>query len=435
MEQIIDEESHVVPDAQDFMNRSGITKAGDNYHIVSIIGPQSSGKSTLLNHMFGTNFTTMDETTGRQQTTKGIHASFVDQKILVFDIEGSDSRERGDAEGLFERKAALFALAMSEVVIINMWHNDVGRYNGSSFPLLKTVFEVNIQLFSAANENKCQLLFVIRDIAGEPKVIESQVRRDLELIWGQLTLPKEFFGKTFDDFFIFRFFALPHYRLKHNEFLDATKYLKGEFFNENQKDYLFAEPLGRVIPGDGLYQYISNVWESINENKELNLPSQKRTLSNFRCEEFANEAYKIFDERSTKEIGYVLEEGNSLNNFNEVSENIIHFVLDKYNRNSCRYVQEVVEEKLDGLKSKIGEKLLKYYEINCSLYIKMKENEFHKFIDNLPNKLSEFDGWEQKANEHLKQDVSSIQDFVHKTIVGTYHWEFDFSSFEADNEK
>ena len=102
----------------------------------------------------------MNEATGRQQTTKGIHAAYSEKsKILIFDIEGSDSRERGDADSLFERKAALFALALSEVVMVNMWQNDIGRYNASSIPLLKTVFEVNLQLFSS--ESKCHLLFVM----------------------------------------------------------------------------------------------------------------------------------------------------------------------------------------------------------------------------------------------------------------------------------
>lgn len=44
---------------------------GFNYNIVSILGPQSGGKSTLLNLMFHTNFVVMDDT-HRKQTTKGM---------------------------------------------------------------------------------------------------------------------------------------------------------------------------------------------------------------------------------------------------------------------------------------------------------------------------------------------------------------------------
>ena len=45
---------------------------GSDYQTVAVIGCQSSGKSTLLNLLFDTTFEIMDETQGRQQTTKGI---------------------------------------------------------------------------------------------------------------------------------------------------------------------------------------------------------------------------------------------------------------------------------------------------------------------------------------------------------------------------
>ena len=70
---------------------------GTEYRTVGIIGAQSSGKSTLLNRVFGTDFKEMNPKLGRSQTTKGIwtnHSS--DRGIIVFDIEGVDSKERGD---------------------------------------------------------------------------------------------------------------------------------------------------------------------------------------------------------------------------------------------------------------------------------------------------------------------------------------------------
>ena len=66
--------------------------------------------------------------------------------ILVMDVEGTDGRERGEDQD-FERKSALFALATSEVLIVNIWEHQVGLYQGANMGLLKTVFEVNMQLF------------------------------------------------------------------------------------------------------------------------------------------------------------------------------------------------------------------------------------------------------------------------------------------------
>lgn len=97
--------------------------------------------------------------TERRQTTKGIWMSVNKQEtsdksglqrmadgILVMDVEGTDGRERGEDQD-FERKSALFALATSEVIILNIWEHQVGLYQGANMGLLKTVFEVNLQLF------------------------------------------------------------------------------------------------------------------------------------------------------------------------------------------------------------------------------------------------------------------------------------------------
>ena len=71
--------------------------------------------------------------------------------ILVMDVEGTDGRERGEDQD-FERKSALFALATSEVLIINIWEHQVGLYQGANMGLLKVVFEVNLELFLKGNK-------------------------------------------------------------------------------------------------------------------------------------------------------------------------------------------------------------------------------------------------------------------------------------------
>jgi hypothetical protein len=139
------------------LSLENVTPAGFNYHLISVFGSQSTGKSTLLNHLFGTQFSVMSELE-RRQTTKGIwlsnnkkqgdagSAERMADNILVMDVEGTDGRERGEDQD-FERKSALFALATSEVLIVNIWEHQVGLYQGANMGLLKTVFEVNLQLF------------------------------------------------------------------------------------------------------------------------------------------------------------------------------------------------------------------------------------------------------------------------------------------------
>ena len=137
-----------------YLNIEKVIPAGFNYHLISVFGSQSTGKSTLLNYLFGTQFGVMAEQE-RRQTTKGIWmsknkraegGSNMAENILVMDVEGTDGRERGEDQD-FERKSALFALATSEVLIVNIWEHQVGLYQGANMGLLKTVFEVNLQLF------------------------------------------------------------------------------------------------------------------------------------------------------------------------------------------------------------------------------------------------------------------------------------------------
>ena len=100
-----------------------------------------------------------EEKVGRGQTTKGVWMAPNDAgNILVFDIEGTDSKERGeqrlvsqitlcDLLKMCERMISLFALAIADVLIINMWTHDVGRYDASNYGMLKDIFEVNLRLF------------------------------------------------------------------------------------------------------------------------------------------------------------------------------------------------------------------------------------------------------------------------------------------------
>ena len=147
----------------------GMLDKGFAYDIVAVFGSQSTGKSTLLNGLFGTSFPVMDEAK-RQQTTKGIWmCPSKYSSTLVMDVEGTDGRERGEDQD-FQRKSALFSLASTEVLIANIWYvptsqqgtldvvlsafreHQIGLYQGANIALLKTVFEVNLGLFGGSNE-------------------------------------------------------------------------------------------------------------------------------------------------------------------------------------------------------------------------------------------------------------------------------------------
>ncbi|KAI7506267.1 hypothetical protein KC367_g260 [Hortaea werneckii] len=246
--QIIDQDKQFNQNLPAYLQVEGVTRAGFNYHLISVFGSQSTGKSTLLNYLFGTQFGVMNEQE-RRQTTKGIwmsknkkeHAqdsAKMAENILVMDVEGTDGRERGEDQD-FERKSALFALATSEVLIVNIWEHQVGLYQGANMGLLKTVFEVNLQLFlkDAKSVPRSLLFFVIRDHLGTTPLgnLKQTLMQDLERIWAGLSKPPGHEKSKIGDYFDFAFVALPHKILQPEKFEQEVQKL-GARFREGYKD-------------------------------------------------------------------------------------------------------------------------------------------------------------------------------------------------------
>ncbi len=112
------------------MPRSVIQKVfdgnNDKIAVISVIGPQSSGKSTLLNFLFGCDFATSE---GR--CTRGVYGTYF--KFTNFKPHHCDGVFLIDTEGLFaalsdkdkekrlnfDRKLVLFCLAISDFILIN----------------------------------------------------------------------------------------------------------------------------------------------------------------------------------------------------------------------------------------------------------------------------------------------------------------------------
>ena len=317
--QLIDEDQHFSGALfHDHLSQWGILEAGFGYDICAVLGSQSTGKSTLLNRLFGTNFDVMDDR-ARQQTTKGIWlCRGMDRNVLVMDVEGTDGRERGEDQD-FERKSALFSLATAECVIVNMWENQVGLFQGANMGLLKTVLDVNLTLFqvgrarAGAPKEKTLLLFVIRDYIGTTPLanLESTIRADLQRIWASLTKPEALAGAELGDFFDVSFSALPHKVLQAKEFDEGIAQLQRRFIDRSDPQYVFQTEYHKRIPIDGLPHYLESVWEQILQNKDLDLPTQQELLAQFRCDEIAAAAAAAFAAamtalRSALDAGQVL---------------------------------------------------------------------------------------------------------------------------------
>lgn len=72
--QVIGEDQKFSSSLSGDLSRWDMLEKGFGYDVVAVFGSQSTGKSTLLNKLFGTSFDVMDETQ-RRQTTKGQYDS------------------------------------------------------------------------------------------------------------------------------------------------------------------------------------------------------------------------------------------------------------------------------------------------------------------------------------------------------------------------
>lgn len=202
---------------------------------------------------------------------------------MIFDIEGTDSRERGDDRMTFEQTTSLFALAIADVLLINLWTTDVGRYAASNYGLLKVIFEVNLKLF-AQNQSQKKLLFVLRDFNPHENNQESIIallEGNVNKIWSEIYKDEKFKNSSPHDFFEFEFCMLPHKIYQPKEFKEAAEHLRNRFRLDSD-DCIFPKLESASLPIDGVPMYIENCWKCIREQKELNLPGEKQMVATYR---------------------------------------------------------------------------------------------------------------------------------------------------------
>ncbi|KPI89596.1 hypothetical protein ABL78_1261 [Leptomonas seymouri] len=407
---VVDDDGHLLPEKKlaDYINslftpaasqsaaRSDsdanyASSVGLNYHVVGVFGGQSSGKSTLLNHLFGTDFQMLDERVRRGQTTKGAFlaqanralpgfetsdptsaatdlaaplpdrssrlnraaaaatkgegAAAADEHstkfpLLVLDFEGTDGLERGEDQHL-DRQLSLFGLSVADTLIVNMWAVDVGRFNGANLSLLRTIFEVNLQLFNHDDyevEEKPTLLIVLRDFTEEDATPSlTTVRKSFDTIWEGVTRPPQFADSTIDSLFHLKYYVMPHFKLQKEAFTASVNTLRRWFGDSRCPDYLFNHrAMLRRVPLEGLPTYLTSCWEAIRTSKDLDIPTQRDMLAQHRCKEVKEqelEAFRAF----TRLYEGRLQKGEMLVNLSEVLDKEMEVRLTSYYRQTRLY--------------------------------------------------------------------------------------------------
>eukprot|EP00929_Paragymnodinium_shiwhaense_P017853 TRINITY_DN12766_c0_g2_i1.p1 TRINITY_DN12766_c0_g2~~TRINITY_DN12766_c0_g2_i1.p1 ORF type:complete len:3238 (-),score=874.93 TRINITY_DN12766_c0_g2_i1:313-10026(-) len=156
----------------------GVDVRGRPLLVVSVIGVQSSGKSTLMNYLFGCSFATF---VGR--CTKGLYISLLETKrelVVILDTEGLLSVEARD--DVFDKQVALMTMACSDLVIVNN-RGELGRHVGDLFQVcLFALYHLKLAKISPAIGFVLQCLSMVNQqqqyewVATVKKSLEESVQ-------------------------------------------------------------------------------------------------------------------------------------------------------------------------------------------------------------------------------------------------------------------
>lgn len=409
-----------VAGVESFIKEVKLAECGLSYAVVSIMGPQSSGKSTLLNNLFGTNFREMDAFKGRSQTTKGIwmaHCVGIEPCTIVMDLEGSDGRERGEDDTAFEKQSALFALAVSDIVLINMWCHDIGREQAANKPLLKTVFQVMMRLFSP---RKTTLMFVIRDKTRTPlENLEPILREDVQKIWDSVPKPQAHKETPLSDFFNVEVVALSSYEEKEEQFREQVANLRQRFFHSIAPGGLAGDRRG-VVPASGFSFSSQQIWKVIKENKDLDLPAHKVMVATVRCEEIANEKLASF---VSNEVWCHIDETvqtQPLAGFGKKLSSIIETCLSEYDAEAIYFEEGVRNAKRAHLEEKLLQLVQPAY---LSMLGHIRAITMDKFKESFDKALSGGEGFSKASNECTEASVTQFDEGCTDATIQQANWD------------
>jgi len=320
--------------------------SGVQFRVVGVIGCQSSGKSTLLNELFLTDFPVLDTAQhGRRRTTQGVWISYTrakdlrlfpnghmepkakqptatvplsDISLAILDVEGTDSRERAESSRAFESCTSLFTLAMCDLVLLNVWFHDLGRYQASNFELLEIVFlearrlqQSNSQLFRP--QTKTRIIVVVRDTELDATLeeVRSAVLQDIEKVWKAVNQASQM-----EELFEIDVAIFPHRTYCAEEYSRSVKQLRESLLSSSPNGLLNPQACDRMVPLSDFETLSKSVWESIfsnmtavmnavepstsstsSESVYINIPEHVVLTAQFQCSEHVKSSLSGIDSK------------------------------------------------------------------------------------------------------------------------------------------
>ncbi|GER52383.1 protein ROOT HAIR DEFECTIVE 3 homolog [Striga asiatica] len=345
------------------------------------------------------------------------HCVGIEPCTIVMDLEGTDGRERGEDDTAFEKQSALFALAVSDIVLINMWCHDIGREQAANKPLLKTVFQVMMRLFSP---RKTTLMFVIRDKTRTPlENLEPVLREDIQKIWDSVPKPQAHKETPLSEFFNVEVVALSSYEEKEEQFKEQVANLRQRFFHSIAPGGLAGDRRG-VVPASGFSFSAQQIWKVIKENKDLDLPAHKVMVATVRCEEIANEKFSSFIANEEWRQLEEMVQSQPVPGFGRKLTSILDVCLSEYDAEATYFDESVRSSKRQQLEEKLLQLVQPAYQFMLG---HIRSGTLERFKEAFEKALSGGTGFAIAARDCTKLYMTQFDEASADVDIGQANWD------------
>ncbi|XP_062510049.1 interferon-induced very large GTPase 1-like [Corticium candelabrum] len=374
---------------QDIMKQLGVElKNRSDLLVVSVIGAQSSAKSTLLNYLFGCGFATR---VGR--CTKGLYASFVrisdGRYLLVLDSEGLLSLE--GSGHVFDGQITVMAMACSDAVIVN--------HKGEISSQMKELLEVCLYAmdYLQVADIRTEMMFVLRDQRDRNTKVQSD---SLTLMRKMLREAMGSGQKNLDDLV----------SLKH----DAI-FLLPSAFSEVKREERTVESPSAVFSEEAFALRQRILQSTLGDRSTLDSPDDSEVLINW-----YRHACIVWD--TLTKYGYTLLHYKALHELrlhkeiNEIVTSLVKQAENKFNEQA----RAVVKKHTERLQTVKDETSVLMYDKECQSELTSLKRATHEELVHYFEQRTQA----KKYNEDLKKEfrcklatpLSSAYDFH------TYSW-------------
>lgn len=325
--------------------------------LVAVLGAQGSGKSSLLNKVFGTSFVVGTRSPIATATTKGIFASPAKDSAatVALDVEGSDSRDRGRDGRAFQTTCAGFSAAIADVILLNMWYHDVGRFDATGYALLDAVFDEAVKNGDQDPESfKTALVFVVRDADDDVDIplLESVLRTDAKEVFDSSNTTSAS-AMSLDDLFEISVVALPHMRHSQDKFEEECMKLSRRLLDPEEPGYLVKTAFSKTIPADGCGTFTKSLWESLYSTSRATSRlrgapmegGESSMVAAYNCNEAFSNALVDASSKMSEFSQATLEEGEKIEGFGAKAAEIMNAALAAYDGATEEWVEEPIQSR------------------------------------------------------------------------------------------